>query len=83
MAASFKSATRIIKGYCDARKTDYKGNYGNILFIWDMIFATGHITRKYPDSYGIENLQESSWQQELFWPLVSSTTNSVDKVDPE
>ncbi|PCI69628.1 MAG: fatty acid hydroxylase [Gammaproteobacteria bacterium] len=60
--------------------TNYKGNYGNMLFIWDVIFGTAHITRKYPDAYGIENLEESSWQQELFWPLVSTTSNSMDDV---
>ncbi len=72
--------------YIEDGVTNYKGNYGNMLFIWDMIFRTGHITRRYPKSYGIENLQESSWQQELLWPLVSHTSNSIkeqNETNPE
>ena len=26
----------------------YKGNFGNLLFFWDVLFGTAHITRKYP-----------------------------------
>lgn len=26
----------------------YKGNFGNLLSFWDMLFGTAHITRKYP-----------------------------------
>ncbi len=66
--------------YLEDGITNYKGNYGNMLFIWDMIFRTGHITRKYPQNYGIENLQESSWQQELMWPLVRKTPNSLGTI---
>ena len=69
--------------YMDDGVTHYKGNYGNMLFLWDMIFRTGHITRRYPEHYGIENLQESTWQQELFWPLVQKTSNSVTKLDSD
>jgi len=47
--------------YINDGVTHYNGNYGNMLFIWDMIFRTGHIVRKYPKNFGIENLQESSW----------------------
>ena len=67
--------------FIDDGVTNYKGNYGNMLFIWDMIFRTDHITRKYPKHYGIENLQESSWQQELLWPLVSETPNKIEETD--
>ena len=63
--------------YIDDGVTNYKGNYGNMLFIWDMIFRTGHITRRYPKSYGIENLDDSSWKQELFWPFISHSSNSI------
>ena len=64
--------------YIEDGVTNYKGNYGNMLFIWDMIFKTAHITRKYPEQYGIENLEDSSWQQELFWPLINNTSNQVN-----
>lgn len=50
--------------------THYKGNFGNLLFFWDVLFGTAKITRRRPASYGIEDLRPVSWQQELFWPLV-------------
>ena len=31
----------------------YKGNYGNLLFVWDMIFGTAKITRQYPKGVGL------------------------------
>lgn len=49
--------------------TNYKGNYGNMLFFWDVLFGTAKITRKYPEDYGIEGLKEISWPQELMWPV--------------
>lgn len=61
--------------------TNYKGNFGNMFFLWDVIFGTAHITRKYPQHFGIEHLSESSWQQELFWPLVSTTPNKIENTD--
>jgi len=50
-----------------------------MFFLWDMIFGTAHITRKYPKDFGIENLQESDWKQELLWPLFNKTSNKVAK----
>jgi len=50
--------------------THYKGNFGNLLFFWDILFGTAKITRRRPQSFGIENLSPVSWQHELFWPLV-------------
>ena len=50
--------------------THYKGNYGNLLFFWDILFGTAKITRGRPQAYGIEHLATVSWQQELFWPLL-------------
>ncbi len=67
--------------FIDDGVTHYKGNYGNMLFIWDMIFGTAHITRKYPRAYGIENLPESTWQQDLFWPVVRQTSNSIEPAE--
>ncbi len=52
--------------------THYKGNYGNFLFLWDMIFGTAKITRRYPERYGLENIPDERWQTELLWPLVPS-----------
>lgn len=49
--------------------THYKGNYGNLLFFWDILFGTAKITRRYPDSYGVENLAPATLGQQLAWPL--------------
>lgn len=58
--------------YLDDEGTHYKGNYGNMLFLWDIIFGTAKITRRYPRSYGVENLPEISSNQLMFWPLIGS-----------
>lgn len=47
----------------------YKGNYGNLLFFWDVLFGTARITRTYPESYGVENLPDASLGQQLLWPV--------------
>jgi sterol desaturase/sphingolipid hydroxylase (fatty acid hydroxylase superfamily) len=52
--------------------THYKGNYGNLLFFWDVLFGTARITRKYPEKYGVENLEPVSASRQLLWPLVRS-----------
>lgn len=49
--------------------TNYKGNYGNFLFLWDVIFGTAKITRRYPTEYGLENVEPESWRRELMYPL--------------
>lgn len=50
--------------------THYKGNYGNLLFFWDVLFGTARITRRYPERFGVENLEPVSAAQQLLWPLV-------------
>ena len=50
--------------------THYKGNYGNLLFFWDVLFGTAKITRRYPETYGIEGMEPVSAGRELLWPLV-------------
>jgi sterol desaturase/sphingolipid hydroxylase (fatty acid hydroxylase superfamily) len=50
--------------------TNYKGNFGNLLFFWDVLFGTAKITRRYPDAIGIENLAPISAGAQLLWPLV-------------
>lgn len=49
--------------------THYRGNYGNLLFLWDVLFGTARITRRYPEAYGIENEAPQSWTTQLVWPL--------------
>lgn len=48
------------------------GNYGNLLFIWDVIFGTSKITRKYPSKFGAWNRLKEPWYVQLFFPLISS-----------
>lgn len=56
--------------------TYYKGNYGNLLFLWDIIFGTAKITRKYPTEFGVEDLPEVGVGEQLFWPLVRSKSDA-------
>jgi sterol desaturase/sphingolipid hydroxylase (fatty acid hydroxylase superfamily) len=53
----------------------YRGNYGNLLFLWDILFGTAHITRRYPPRSGLYDDvalgPESCWVQ-LFYPLLRS-----------
>jgi sterol desaturase/sphingolipid hydroxylase (fatty acid hydroxylase superfamily) len=51
---------------------NYKGNFGNMFFIWDMIFKTGLISRKFPASYGMKSYKQEEWQAQLFWPFIKS-----------
>ena len=57
------------KHKCDG-VTHYKGNYGNLLFFWDILFGTAKITRRYPEKLGVENLPETSAAEQLMWPLI-------------
>ena len=33
----------------------YKGNFGNLLFVWDLLFGSAHITRQYPPRVGLQD----------------------------
>ena len=48
------------------------GNYGNLLFIWDVIFGTSKITRKYPSKFGAWNQIKEPWYVQLLFPLITS-----------
>lgn len=48
------------------------GNYGNLLFLWDVIFGTAKITRKYPTKFGAWNRINEPWYVQLFFPLIRS-----------
>lgn len=47
--------------------THYKGNYGNFLFLWDVLFGTARITRQRPETFGIEGLASVRLGAELLW----------------
>ena len=57
--------------------TNYKGNYGNLLFFWDVLFGTAKITREYPKEFGVENLPETSVGEQLIWPLIRKSSASA------
>lgn len=50
----------------------YKGNFGNMFFLWDIIFGTAHISRQYPKAYGISHYEGDQWYAQLAWPLFKS-----------
>ena len=52
--------------------TNYKGNFGNLLFFWDVLFGTAKITRRYPAEIGIENLPPITAAEQLAWPVFRS-----------
>lgn len=63
--------------------TNYKGNFGNLLFFWDVLFGTAKITRQYPEQFGVENLPETSVGEQLVWPLVQYSDPVVKSVSLE
>ena len=48
------------------------GNYGNLLFFWDVLFGTAKITRKYPTRFGAWNKMKEPWYVQLFFPIIKS-----------
>ena len=48
------------------------GNYGNLLFFWDVLFGTAKITRKYPARFGAWNTMKEPWYVQLFFPIIQS-----------
>ena len=48
------------------------GNYGNLLFFWDVLFGTAKITRKYPTRFGAWNTMKEPWHVQLFFPIIQS-----------
>lgn len=53
----------------------YKGNYGNMLFFWDVLFGTAHITQQYPPAIGLLGDRvhgPERWFYEMFYPVLQS-----------
>ena len=53
----------------------YMGNYGNMLFFWDVLFGTARITRKYPPAYGLNDDRRhgsEKWYTQLLFPIFRS-----------
>lgn len=58
----------------------YTGNYGNLLFVWDILFGTAHITRRYPPAFGLTDDRQhgpESWWIQLAYPLWRSKRAST------
>lgn len=53
----------------------YSGNFGNLLFLWDVLFGTAVITRKFPPAYGLADDRRHGterWYVQLLYPLLRS-----------
>lgn len=53
----------------------YKGNFGNLLFLWDIIFGSAHITRRYPAQVGLIDdklFGQERWYHQMWYPLLQS-----------
>lgn len=53
----------------------YTGNFGNLLFFWDILFGTALITRQYPQRVGLLDDQKfgnERWYHQIFFPLMQS-----------
>jgi len=48
------------------------GNFSNMFFLWDVIFGTARITRKYPTVYGIPDDPDDDWKSHLYYPFIKS-----------
>ena len=50
----------------------YSGNYGNLLFLWDVLFGSARITRRYPAAYGLQDDRAHGpepWLAQFVYPL--------------
>jgi sterol desaturase/sphingolipid hydroxylase (fatty acid hydroxylase superfamily) len=53
----------------------YKGNFGNLLFFWDILFGSAYITRQYPAKVGLQDdliFGKERWFTEMFYPVIKS-----------
>lgn len=48
------------------------GNFGNLLFLWDILFGTAKITRQYPSKFGAWNRINEPWYVQLMFPFIKS-----------
>ena len=55
---------------------NYKGNFGNMLFLWDVLLGTAHITQKYPAAVGLQGdrvFGQERWYHQMFYPVLQSS----------
>lgn len=54
---------------------NYKGNFGNLLFFWDILFGSAHITQQYPKEIGLIDdrlFGKEKWWVEYLYPFFQS-----------
>jgi sterol desaturase/sphingolipid hydroxylase (fatty acid hydroxylase superfamily) len=54
---------------------NYRGNFGNLLFLWDVLLGTAHITRRFPERVGLQDdlaHGQERWYHQMFFPLLQS-----------
>jgi sterol desaturase/sphingolipid hydroxylase (fatty acid hydroxylase superfamily) len=66
--------------YASDPATNYKGNFGNMFFLWDILFGTAKITRSYPTRIGVEGLAPMSAKAQLLWPLLRDDTSPTEMI---
>lgn len=67
----------------------YTGNFGNLLFLWDVLFGTALITRQYPPVFGVDDRYVEArepWTIQMFGPLIRwrtglASTRQIAHVD--
>ncbi|PWR24521.1 sterol desaturase family protein [Zavarzinia aquatilis] len=62
--------------------TNYKGNFGNLLFFWDVLFGTAKITRRYPAEFGVENLPPTTVGEQMLRPLLHAPAEAKAEAVP-
>lgn len=53
----------------------YSGNFGNLLFFWDVLFGSAHITQQFPPQVGLRDDQlfgAEKWWVQLLYPVFRS-----------
>jgi len=53
----------------------YTGNFSNMLFLWDLLFGSAHITQQYPKDIGLVDdrlFGAEKWWVELLYPVFRS-----------
>jgi sterol desaturase/sphingolipid hydroxylase (fatty acid hydroxylase superfamily) len=67
----------------------HTGNYGNLLFIWDVLLGTAYFTRRYPQAYGLPETHahtQAPWLEQWLYPVVqkpSSAAQALAKAEAE
>ena len=54
---------------------NYKGNFGNLLFFWDILYGSAHITQQFPKEVGLIDdrlFGKEKWWIEYLYPVFQS-----------